>query len=99
MSAKARKRQEKGMDRAEAVMDKKSVRIEKSRGKARTVQDRAKNWEELNKKLGEKKSEKENLDSAAQNEEMDEVDTTVKADALPESISLPEPQEDEEEIL
>jgi hypothetical protein len=99
MSAKARKRHEKGMDRAEAVMDKKSVRIEKSRGRARTVQDRAKNWEELNKKLGDKKSEKENLDSVAQDDQVDEDSTTIEADLNPESVSLPEAQEDEGEIL
>lgn len=50
LSAKAKRRQEKGLDRAEAVMDKKVIRIEKSRGKARNVQDRAKAWEEQNKK-------------------------------------------------
>jgi hypothetical protein len=51
LSAKARKRHEKGMDRAEAVMDKKEKLIEKSRARARNVQDRAKNWDELNKKI------------------------------------------------
>jgi len=51
LSAKAKRRQEKGLDRAEAVMDKKEIKIEKSRGKARNVQDRAKAWEEQNKKI------------------------------------------------
>lgn len=66
LSAKAKRRQEKGMDRAEAVMDKKEKKVEKSKGKARNVQERAKAWEELNKKILAKKAaeealEKENL--------------------------------------
>ncbi|PMD59268.1 uncharacterized protein K444DRAFT_481814, partial [Hyaloscypha bicolor E] len=55
LSAKAKKRQEKGMDRAEAVMDKKEKKVEKSKGKARTVQERAKAWDELNKRMLAKK--------------------------------------------
>lgn len=51
LSAKAKRRQEKGMDRAEALMDQKSTRIEKSKNRARNVQERAKAWEELNKKI------------------------------------------------
>lgn len=44
------------MDRAEAVMDKKEISISKSKDKARNVQDRAKDWEELNKKMALKKA-------------------------------------------
>ncbi|KIN04270.1 hypothetical protein OIDMADRAFT_159630 [Oidiodendron maius Zn] len=51
LSAKAKRRQERGMDRAEAVMDKIEKKVEKSKGKARKVQERAKAWEELNKSV------------------------------------------------
>ncbi|RFU30098.1 hypothetical protein B7463_g6255, partial [Scytalidium lignicola] len=51
LSAKARRRQEKGLDRAEVVMDRTEKKVEKSKGKARTIQERAKGWEELNKKI------------------------------------------------
>ena len=59
LSAKAKRRQEKGMDMAEAIMDKKEKKIEKSRGRARTAQERAKAWEELNKKILAKQADKE----------------------------------------
>lgn len=52
LSSRARKRQEKGADRAEAVMDRTSVRREKSKGQSRQIQERAKNWEDVNKKAG-----------------------------------------------
>ncbi|KAH8599827.1 hypothetical protein B0O99DRAFT_372939 [Bisporella sp. PMI_857] len=50
LSAKA-KRQEKGMDRAEVVVDKQEKSIERSKERARIVQGRAKAWDELNKKM------------------------------------------------
>ncbi len=78
LSSKAKRRQERGLDRAEAVMDKKEKKIEKSRGKAKTVQERSKAWDELNRKMVAKKAweaalalEKENqLDK--ENEDGDE---------------------------
>jgi hypothetical protein len=51
LSAKAARRKEKGMDRAEAFMDKKDKKVEKSKGRARNVQDRSKAWEVQNKTL------------------------------------------------
>jgi Alb1 len=119
LSAKAKRRQEKGMDRAEAVMDKKEKKVEKSKGKARTVQERAKAWDELNKKMLAKKAREEALALEREKENwVDEDDGEAKADgmqdvevedapmaqsavseAAPESIPLPEPAEDEDEIL
>lgn len=118
LSAKAKKRQEKGMDRAEAVMDKKEKKVEKSKGKARTVQERAKAWDELNKKMLAKKAreealaleklEKENWvdeDEAGSEKfgdiELEDAPTAESAVSgiVPDSIPLPEPTEDEEEIL
>ncbi|KAG9246483.1 Alb1-domain-containing protein [Calycina marina] len=61
LSAKAKRRQEKGMDRAEAVMDKKEIRIVKSKDRSRTVQERSKAWEDLNKKMLAKKAQEDAL--------------------------------------
>ncbi|KAL8400582.1 hypothetical protein RB594_000832 [Gaeumannomyces avenae] len=47
-SSRARRRHEKGMDRAEAVMDRTLSKIEKSKGQARTVQGRRKAWDDIN---------------------------------------------------
>jgi len=79
LSWKAKRRQERGLDRAEAVMDKTEKKIEKSRGKARTVQERSKAWDELNRKMVAKKAreaalalEKENWVDEANEEEEDQ---------------------------
>jgi hypothetical protein len=86
LSSKAKRRQERGLDRAEAVMDKKEKKIEKSRGKAKTVQERSKAWDELNRKMVAKKAreaamalEKENWideDNEGEKEEI-ELDAAV----------------------
>ncbi|TVY47849.1 hypothetical protein LOCC1_G002947 [Lachnellula occidentalis] len=105
-SSKARKRQEKGLDRAEAFMDKKELKVEKSKDSARTLQERSKAWEELNKKILAKKEaeeaerlEKETEDWVDEDEMVDEEVVAEKEmdDDVPESIPLPE--EDEDEIL
>ncbi|KAH7342609.1 Alb1-domain-containing protein [Rhexocercosporidium sp. MPI-PUGE-AT-0058] len=114
LSAKAKRRQEKGLDRAEAVIDKKEIKIEKSKDRARTVQERAKNWEELNKKILAKKEreealalekEKENTDwqDAEEMEEDDQVEdapATKNTDMedVEAAKSIPLPA-DEDEIL
>ncbi|TVY92390.1 hypothetical protein LAWI1_G003182 [Lachnellula willkommii] len=103
LSSKARKRQEKGLDRAEAFMDKKELKVEKSKDRARTVQERSKAWEDLNKKILAKK-EAERLEKEKENEdwvdEAEMADDGVVAekdmgDDVPESVPLPEENEDE----
>ncbi|KAK3945010.1 Alb1-domain-containing protein [Diplogelasinospora grovesii] len=49
LSSKARKRQEKSMDRAEAIMDRTALKVQKSKGHAKVIQIRRKPWEEINK--------------------------------------------------
>ncbi|KAH6724322.1 Alb1-domain-containing protein [Leptodontidium sp. MPI-SDFR-AT-0119] len=113
LSAKAKRRQEKGLDRAEAVIDKKEIKIEKSKDRARTVQERAKNWEELNKKMLAKKEreealalekEKENADwqDAEEMEDVDQEDAPIIKHTDMEDVeaakSVPLPA-DEDEIL
>lgn len=109
LSAKAKRRQEKGLDRAEAVMDKKEKKIEVSKGRARTVQERAKAWEDLNKKILARKAkeealEKENwVDVEGEMEAVEEdgavADDTMAVEEEAQSIPLPKPVEEEEEIL
>ena len=76
------------MDMAEAVMDKKEKKIEKSKGRARNVQERAKAWEDLNKKILAKKAaqealEKENLSTEDNEEEMDDEEQVETETTLP----------------
>lgn len=109
LSAKAKRRQEKGMDRAEAVMDKTEKKVQKSKGRARTVQERAKNWDELNKKMLAQKEkeealalEKENwVDEDSDNmEDVEAEDTPVAelmtTETIAGSVPLPQPEEEEE---
>lgn len=115
LSAKAKRRQEKGLDRAEAVIDKKEIKIEKSKDRARTVQERAKNWEELNKKMLAKKAreEAEALEKEKENEaweDAEEMEEDVQVSDAPAAKSeamttvetaksMPLPVEEEDEIL
>lgn len=55
LSSKAKRRQERGLDQAEAAMDKKEKKIEKSKGKAKTIHERSRAWDELNRKMAAKK--------------------------------------------
>lgn len=48
MSAKARRRHERGLEMAEAITERTGKKLEKSFGKARTVQFRSRAWEEIN---------------------------------------------------
>lgn len=83
LSSKAKRRQERGMDRAEAVMDKNEKKIEKSRGKARTVQERSKAWDELNRKMVAKKAREAALALEKENwvDEVNEEDEEIQLDA------------------
>jgi len=65
------------MDRAEAFADKKVKKIEKSKDRARTVQGRAKAWEELNKNMIAKKAREEAHALAKENGEVDEKEDWV----------------------
>jgi len=109
LSAKAKRRQEKALDRAEAVMDIKEKKVEKSKGRARNVQERSKAWEELNKKMLAKKAREDALEKEnwVDDEEGDDMEADVEvrdAPAAPvvetaKSVPLPPPAEDDDEIL
>jgi hypothetical protein len=73
MSARARRRHERGMQMAEAVLERTSTKVEKSKGRGRAVQDRAKAWELINKKAAEEEQrEKEEEDEKKEGWETDE---------------------------
>lgn len=71
------------MDRAEAVMDQKETKVEKSKDRARTVQERAKAWDDLNKKIMAKKAKEEGQSVAKDQEDLvdeDEAEAEVEVD-------------------
>ncbi|KAL0467346.1 Alb1 domain-containing protein [Neurospora intermedia] len=76
LSSKARKRQEKSMDRAEAIMDRTSTKVAKSHGKARVIESRKRTWDEVNvvalaeigKELPTKKEKKADKEKRAEDE-------------------------------
>jgi hypothetical protein len=109
LSAKAKRRQEKALDRAGAVMDIKEKKVEKSKRRARNVQERSKAWEELNKKMLAKKAREEPLEKEnwVDEEEGDDMEADVEVGDAPaapvveaaKSVPLPAPAEDDDEIL
>jgi hypothetical protein len=90
-------------------MDKKEKKVEKSKGRARTVQERSKGWDDLNKKMLAKMAEEEaeRLEKEGWEDEDEDMENDVEndvengaaekemTDAAPESVPLP----DEDEVL
>ena len=109
MSAKARARHEKGLEMAAAVAERTQNKIEKSKGRGRNVQQRAKNWEEINKAAEEAENAQESGDEEVkQNDrgfEMDEEmngadESTLTAPAEDNApAAAPQADEDGDEIL
>lgn len=114
MSSKARKRHEKNMDRAEAIMDRTANKVQRSKGSYKVIQTRKKTWEEINRDVvgvePPAKKRKKGPDTqveddavaafyADDDEEMDEADEIVESGAA-QAIPVPlAPPSDEEEIL
>ena len=70
LSSKARRRQEKAMDRAEAVMDRTAVKVQKSKTSAKVIHSRKKTWDEVNKEaLGKEEQPKLSKKAKAKMEE------------------------------
>jgi methylthioribose-1-phosphate isomerase len=104
MSAKARQRHEKGLEMAAAVAERTQNKIEKSKGRGRNIQWRAKNWEEINKAAEEAERAAEEADKKAQeigdeetkkndgaielDEEMDGADETLTASVTDDSAAI-----------
>ncbi|KAH7033355.1 Alb1-domain-containing protein [Microdochium trichocladiopsis] len=51
LSSKARKRQEKSMDRAAAIMERTEHKVVQSKNRGRTVETRRKTWDDINKSI------------------------------------------------
>ncbi|KAF4435326.1 hypothetical protein FACUT_7237 [Fusarium acutatum] len=109
MSAKARKRHEKGLEMAAAVVERTKNKVEKSKGRGRNIQQRSKNWDEINRAA----EEAEGAESAESDTEMkgrgvdmdedmdvaDEETTAPVAETnTPAAVPLPA-DEDGDEIL
>ncbi|POS83705.1 hypothetical protein EPUL_003084 [Erysiphe pulchra] len=61
LSAKARRRNEKGLDHAVAVLERTEKKIKKSKVKARVSQERSINWEEVNKQMETQKAKRSTI--------------------------------------
>ena len=115
MSTKARKRQEKQLDRAEAVMDRTAKKIERSRGQMKIINSRKKTWDDVNKHIPGKPTKGAEIldhdehDKAAlaweTDEEMDGADETTLSAPVTEpvveaaQVPLPAAEGFEDEIL
>ncbi|RKF55812.1 hypothetical protein OnM2_086009 [Erysiphe neolycopersici] len=58
LSAKARRRHEKGLDHAVAVLERTEKKIKKSKVKAKVSQERSINWEDVNKQMNTQKAKR-----------------------------------------
>jgi len=77
LSSRARRRQEKSMDRAEAIMDRTAVKVQRSKGHARVIHSRKKTWDEVNKEVSGDGGDKPRLSKKAKAKE--EEDAMVAA--------------------
>ncbi|KAI0167155.1 Alb1-domain-containing protein [Hypoxylon sp. FL1284] len=95
MSSKARKRFEKGQDRAAAIMERTEQKVAKSKGQARTIQSRRKAWDEINHQIPtnkEKAQEEANDEDRASelDEDMDDAQAQAQAErAFEETDNIP----------
>ncbi|OAA78889.1 Ribosome biogenesis protein Alb1 [Akanthomyces lecanii RCEF 1005] len=69
LSAKARKRREKGMEMAEAVMERTSNKVQRSLNRQRTVDKRRKEWDAINKDVNEAEGDEDEDDEDMEVEE------------------------------
>ncbi|KAI1020166.1 hypothetical protein LB503_006144 [Fusarium chuoi] len=102
MSAKARKRHEKGLEMAAAVVERTKNKVEKSKGRGRNIQQRSKNWDEINRAAEEAEGAESDAEvkgrEVAMDEDMDVADETSTDVTVPAAVPLPA-DEDGDEIL
>ncbi|KAF5670833.1 hypothetical protein FDENT_11154 [Fusarium denticulatum] len=107
MSAKARKRHEKGLEMAAAVVERTKNKVEKSKGRGRNIQQRSKNWDEINRAAEEAEgAESEESDADVKgrgvdmDEDMDVAEETAPVSEVTAPAAVPLPaDEDGDEIL
>ncbi|KAI0840296.1 Alb1-domain-containing protein [Hypoxylon sp. FL0890] len=93
MSSKARRRHEKGQDRAAAIMERTEKKIAKSKGQARMIQTRRKTWDEVNNQIpaNKKNSQQEANEEGDQEEsELDEEMGDAQVDKVTEDAARTE---------
>ncbi|KAL2197550.1 Alb1-domain-containing protein [Corynascus similis CBS 632.67] len=78
LSTKARRRHEQSMSRAEAIMDRTAVKVQKSKGHAKVINSRKKTWDEINKEAFDRAEEQRKLLSKKEKAKMEE-DAMVEA--------------------
>ncbi|KAF5707105.1 hypothetical protein FMUND_11289 [Fusarium mundagurra] len=104
MSAKARKRHEKGLEMAAAVVERTKNKVEKSKGRGRNIQQRSKNWDEINRAAEEAEGVESDTEVKGRGVDMDEdmevaEETAPVAEVTaPAAVPLPA-DEDGDEIL
>lgn len=104
LSTKARKRRDKDAERAEAIIERTALKLEKSKGQARNIQTRSKTWDVVNKHgaLSQQPKFLPDEDSAAQSEsEAQETDEEmgVATAAAPPTSAAQQTDGSDEEIL
>lgn len=109
MSAKARRRHEKGLEMAAAIVERTKSKVEKSKGRGRNIQQRSKNWDEINKAAEEAEGGEESDEEVKErgfdlDEDMDganeETLTAPVADVNTAPAAVPLPTDDDgDEIL
>ncbi|KAF4493462.1 hypothetical protein FAGAP_10418 [Fusarium agapanthi] len=104
MSAKARKRHEKGLEMAAAVVERTKNKVEKSKGRGRNIQQRSKNWDEINRAAEEAESAESDTEvkgrGVAMDEDMDVADEALQSAEVTTPAAVPLPaDEDGDEIL
>ncbi|KAI9718082.1 MAG: hypothetical protein M1812_004340 [Candelaria pacifica] len=87
ISRQQRRRQEKGIERAEAVMDKTEKRVVRSIGRQRVVKNRRAAWDELNERIAASK-EVDGLNSSSKAQSGTTKSTSDTDDSLSPEIGL-----------
>lgn len=106
MSAKARRRHEKGLEMAEAVTERTKSKVERSKGRGRNIQLRSKAWDEINRVAAtegaveggeevEKRNEAVELDEDMDGADDETLTAPVIPDAAPAAVPLPVDDDDE----
>lgn len=74
MSFKARKRFEKGQDRAAAIVERTEKKVAKSKGQARTMLSRRKAWDDINSQIPANKKKPQDEADEEEEDEVSELD-------------------------
>lgn len=103
MSARARRRHEKGLEMAEAIAERTSTKLQRSLGRERTVKDRSKAWEQIN-RLAEEQDELERKAAEGEQweteEEMDDDGDVVVEEASPSApVPVSAMKDDDNDII